>query len=88
MLSVLGRCRHIDQVGDARDVEVLVQFVLLGRRADCDPQTGIPHASQQVRDRRERADERQVLGLEPVAPPLLQFLAVVPLLVARTRIQE
>jgi hypothetical protein len=70
----------VDQVGDAGDLEILVQFVLLGRRTDGDAQARIADAPQQIGHRREGAHQRQVLGLEALAAPLLQFLAVVLLL--------
>src|ERR1700676_4086870 len=80
-LDVVRRSRYVDQVGDARDVEVLPKLVLLCRRRDCDPKAGITHALEKVRDRRERTHQRQVFRLETIAPPLFQFLAVVPLFV-------
>ena len=64
-----------------RDVEILVELILLGGGSDGDPDAGIPHAPQQIGDRREGAHQRQILGLEAVAAPFLHFLAVVPLFV-------
>ncbi len=61
-LDVVRRRRHVDQVGDARDVEVLVELILLGGGRDGDPDAGIAHASQQIGDRREGTHQRQVFA--------------------------
>jgi hypothetical protein len=50
---VVGRSFQVYQVGDASDVEVLVDFILLGRGSNSDPKSSVAHASQQVRNRRE-----------------------------------
>src|SRR5581483_4217441 len=65
--------------------EILVEFVLLSRRTDCDAQPCITHASQQVWDRREGTDEREILTLEPLSTPILHFFAVIPLFVDRQK---
>jgi hypothetical protein len=83
LLDILGRGSLVDQVGDGGDVEVLAELVLLGGGRDGNPYAGIAHASKQIGDRREGADQRQVLGLETRAAPFLHFLAVVPLFVSR-----
>jgi hypothetical protein len=67
------------QVADACDVEILLEFILLGGGRDGNPESDIAHPPQQVRNCRERSHKRQVLGLETIATPLLQFLTVVSL---------
>jgi hypothetical protein len=84
-LGILGRGSLVDQVGDGRDVEVVAEFVLLGGGSDGNPCAGIAHASKQIGDRGEGADQRQVLGLETRAAPFLHFLAVVPPFVSRKK---
>lgn len=49
-IDVVGRNRHVDQVGDARDVEVLLQLVLLGRGCDGDPDTDVRRMLEQIGD--------------------------------------
>ena len=69
-IDVFGGRRDVYQIGDGRDVEVLLKFVFLRRGGDGDTETSLADAPQQVRDRRERPDERQVRRLEALAAPL------------------
>src|SRR3954471_2326053 len=46
-LDVVRRGRHVDQVADARDLEILGKFILLGGGGDGNRGAGIPHAPKQ-----------------------------------------
>ena len=69
----------LHEVRNARDVEILLEFVLLGGGS-----YGVAQACiARVQGRRKGTDERQVLRLDPVAPPFLQLFTIVSLLVSR-----
>ena len=58
---VRGRFQ-VHQVGDACDVEILVDFILLGRGSNRDLKSSVANTSQQVRDRGEGTHKWQILG--------------------------
>jgi hypothetical protein len=79
-VDVLRRGRHINQIGNSRDCDILLEFVLFGRGSDSDAKSRAPRPAQKVRHRGERADERKVSRLEAMPAPLFELVAMITLL--------
>ena len=81
LLGVVGRSRKVHKVGDARNIEVLLKFILLGRGSD----RNTSPASRTRRSRSGTAEKGRTSGkysvLRSIAAPFFQFFAVVPLFV-------